>query len=201
MIALVHPEPTSIAALWAIALGFALLSGAVLLARGRTRVSEPDKGGRRDGRSAAGVAIQAAGFAAVGFGPVAVTLDPTTPRALGEAGAVLALMLFTIALFFAASRAMGRNWSIIARTRGDHELVTGGPFAVIRHPIYTGLFAILIAMALAFGHWHGLILGIPLYGLGTWMRVRREEALLRARFGAAYDAYAARVKRFLPGLI
>lgn len=128
-------------------------------------------------------------------------LDPATPLAIGEAAAVLGLMALAIALFVGATRAMGRNWAIVARTRGDHELVTWGPFARIRNPIYTGLFAFLLAMALAFGHWRGLVLGVPLYWIGTWMRVRREEALLRAQFGVAYDAYAARVKRFVPGLV
>jgi protein-S-isoprenylcysteine O-methyltransferase Ste14 len=96
---------------------------------------------------------------------------------------------------------MGRNWSLEARTREDHELIVSGPFALIRHPIYTGMFAFLLAMAIAFGHWRGLILGVPLFWIGTMMRVTREEKLLRAQFGTSYDAYAARVKRFVPGLI
>ena len=46
-----------------------------------------------------------------------------------------------------------------------------------------------------------LILGVPLYWIGTVLRIVEEEKLLRAQFGEAYDAYAARVKRFLPGII
>jgi protein-S-isoprenylcysteine O-methyltransferase Ste14 len=130
-----------------------------------------------------------------------IAVDPSRARVLTGTIAVALLVLLTIGLFFAASRAMGRNWSIVARTREDHDLVTWGPFALIRHPIYTALFAWMIAMAIAFGHWRGLILGVPLYWIGTWMRVSKEETLLRAQFGAAYDAYAARVKRFVPGLI
>ncbi|RYY33410.1 MAG: isoprenylcysteine carboxylmethyltransferase family protein, partial [Sphingomonadales bacterium] len=85
----------------------------------------------------------------------------------------------------------------------DDEILDGHhrAFAAIRHPIYTGLFAFMLAMAVAFGHWRGLILGVPLYWIGTWMRVSIEERLLRDQFGAAYDAYASRVKRFVPGLI
>jgi protein-S-isoprenylcysteine O-methyltransferase Ste14 len=56
-------------------------------------------------------------------------------------------------------------------------------------------------MALAFGHWRGLAIGVPLYWIGTAIRVREEEKLLRAQFGQAYETYAARVKRFVPGLI
>lgn len=200
MIELVHPEPTSQTALLAMALGFAAFLLALGAARTRkhnsTRVAET-----RSSTSVYGVLVQMLGFMAVGIGPVTATLDPGSTLAISEAGLVLILMALTVSLFFTASRAMGKNWSIVARTREDHQLVTWGPFAAIRHPIYTGLFAFMLAMALAFGHWRGLILGVPLYWIGTWMRVSIEERLLRDQFGAAYDAYASRVKRFVPGLI
>ena len=44
------------------------------------------------------------------------------------------------------------------------------------------------------------LIGVPLFALGTWIRVAEEERLLRRHFGEAYDAYAARVPRFVPGL-
>ena len=200
MLDLVDPQPTSRLALAAIALAFIVFLVALGLAR-----REKDQGKRvaevRSSTSIVGVLVQMLAFATVGFGPMVPSLPSISPAAIGEAAAVLALMGLTIGLFFAASRAMGANWSIVARTREDHELVTWGPFAVIRHPIYTGLFAAMLAMAVAFGHWRALIVGVPLYWIGTWLRVAQEEKLLRAQFGAAYDAYAARVKRFVPGLL
>jgi protein-S-isoprenylcysteine O-methyltransferase Ste14 len=96
---------------------------------------------------------------------------------------------------------MGRNWAVVAQTRSDHALVTSGPFAWVRNPIYLAIFTMQLAFAVAFGHWRALIVGVPLYWLGTWLRVAQEEKLLRAQFGEAYDAYARRVKRFIPGLI
>ena len=42
--------------------------------------------------------------------------------------------------------------------------------------------------------------GVPIYALATWFRIRHEERLLREQFGADYDAYATRVKRFVPGV-
>jgi protein-S-isoprenylcysteine O-methyltransferase Ste14 len=95
---------------------------------------------------------------------------------------------------------MGRNWSVVARTRSDHELVTTGPFAWLRHPIYTALALLLIALSIAYGNAARLILALPIYALGTWLRIAEEERLLRDAFGAAYDAYAARVRRFVPGV-
>ncbi len=200
MLHLVHPEPTSQASLGVMAACFIIFGGALLLARARSDKA-PKVAEKKSGSSMAGVFIQMLGFIAVGIGPIQASLTPTSPAALSEAVGVAALMLTAITLFFSASRAMGKNWSIVARTREDHQLVTWGPFAAIRHPIYTGLFAYMLALALAFGHWRGLIVGVPLYWLGTWMRVQREEKLLRDQFGAAYDAYAARVKRFVPGVI
>ncbi len=109
-------------------------------------------------------------------------------------------MAGAVLLFAAATAEMGRNWSLIARTRKDHELVTSGPFAHVRHPIYTAMSLFLLSLALSFGHERSLIWGLPLFAGGTWLRVREEERLLRASFGSAYDDYAAHVKRFLPGI-
>lgn len=200
MLHLIAPQPVSQLGLTVMALGFFAFLAALILTRVRSargeRVAE-----KTSQRSMIGVGVQMLGFVLVGAGPIMATLDPDSRLAWIEAGAVLALMALTVGLFVAAARAMGRNWSIVARTREDHELVTSGPFALIRHPIYTALFAFMLALALAFGHWRGLILGVPLYWFGTWQRIAEEERLLRAQFGAAYDGYAARVKRFVPGVI
>jgi len=60
---------------------------------------------------------------------------------------------------------------------------------------------LLLALAVGLGAEWRLIVALPLYALGTWLRVAEEEKLLRTAFGADYDAYAARVKRFVPGLL
>jgi len=165
-------------------------------------------GGRRDEAGATrsrlsvlGIAIQVLSFFAVGFGEITFRYASTSPEAIEQAGITLLLVAITCGLFAASKRALGRNWSLVARMRADHELVTWGPFAYVRHPIYSALFVWLIAMAVAFGHYWGLILGVPVYWIGTILRIREEERLLRAQFGADYETYAARVKRFVPGII
>lgn len=200
MLALIDPQPVGLPGLFAMLAGFVLFLALLGLARRRGTKSDRPESQTRARASWIGVAIQMIGFAVVGFGPLRV-LTTNTATTFAQAAGVFALMLFTIAMFLAASRAMGKNWAVVARTRSDHDLVTGGPFAYIRNPIYTGLFGMLLAMALGFGHWRGLILGVPLYWIGTAIRVREEEKLLRAQFGEVYDEYAARVKRFVPGLI
>jgi protein-S-isoprenylcysteine O-methyltransferase Ste14 len=78
--------------------------------------------------------------------------------------------------------------------------VRNGVFARVRHPIYLAMTLFLLALAVGLGHEANLVAAAPCFALGTWVRVREEERLLRARFGADYDSYAAAVKRFVPGL-
>lgn len=201
MLALVHQQPVGLPALIVLLGGLLLFFASVAWARRGARAGGGETAAKKSNLSRWGVFIQMLGFACAGFGPLLIALPATSPLALGEAAAVAALMLLALGLFTAAARAMGANWSIVARMREGHELVTAGVFAHLRHPIYTAMGAFLIAMAIAFGHEFGLILAIPLFGLGTFIRIREEEKLLRGEFGAAYDDYAARVKRFLPGVI
>ena len=189
--------PVGLPGLAALALGFLAFIIAVIAARmGR---GAPDEGRqRRSARSIVGILIQGSAFFITAFGNGGAMLDPLSPLALGEAAVIALLMAGSVALFVWATRTMGRNWSIVARTRSDHELVTTGPFAYVRHPIYSAMALLLLAMAIGLGNEWRLIVTLPLYALGTWLRIIEEEQLLRANFGEAYDDYAARVPRFVP---
>jgi len=184
----------------AIMLGFLLFFIALMAARRRAATGGAASISQKASITWLWIAVQGFGIATVGFGPILVTLDPMSAKAIVEASVVLVLMLGAVGLFDASSRAMGRNWALVARTRSDHTLVETGPFAWMRNPIYVALTLFMIAMAIAFGHTRNLIVGAPIYLLGTWMRVAHEERLLRTQFGAAYEDYAARVKRFVPGV-
>ena len=201
MLMMIPHTPIGIPGLIAFMAGFVIFLATLLAARMRGRTQSPDKGGRRDNSSILWIILQGIGIGIVGFGPIAFRNGPTTIDQLISAAIVLGLMLTAVGLFDWSSRAMGRNWALVARTRGDATLVTSGPFAYIRNPIYVALGLFMIAMAVAYGHAASLIVAVPVFMLGTWLRVAREEMILRAEFGAAYDAYAARVKRFVPGII
>lgn len=192
--------PVSAGGLAALGLGIVLFLFALASARARSRSAPPDQGGRRASASRTWIVVQGVGIGIAGFGPINATLDPLSPPALAQALAVLVLMLSAVALFDWSSRTMGKNWSLVARTRHDATLVTSGPFAYVRHPIYVALGFFMVAMAIAYGHAWNLVVAVPIYALGTGMRIRYEEDLLRQEFGPAYDAYAARVKRFVPGI-
>ncbi|MGN6820015.1 MAG: methyltransferase family protein [Sphingomonas sp.] len=184
----------------AIMLGFLLFFIALIAARRRVARAGTVPTSQSASITWLWIAVQGLGIAMVGFGPILVALDPMSAKAIVEGVVILALMLGAVGLFDASSRAMGKNWALVARTRSDHTLVQSGPFAWVRNPIYVALTLFMIAMAIAFGHTRNLIVAAPIYLLGTWMRVSNEERLLRKQFGAAYDDYAARVKRFVPGI-
>ncbi|MHA6720220.1 methyltransferase family protein [Sphingomonas sp. RS6] len=199
---IVAPVPIGVPGLMALAAGLILFAGAVLFARWRYRASGASRRyAARSQTSLTGVIVQALAFLAVAIGPIRPILLPASAPAVGIAVTIGILCGVAIGMFLSATAAMQQQWSVVARTRHDHVLVTWGPFATLRHPIYTGLFLLVIAVAIAFGHWRGLVLAVPLYWAGTWLRVREEERLLRERFGAEYEGYAARVKRFVPRLL
>lgn len=154
----------------------------------------------RAGMSVLGIGLQVLGFAGTGLGSIRVVLPPASFASLAEAGLVAVLMASAVLIFEAAANELGRNWSLVARTLKDHQLVTSGAFAYLRHPIYTAMALFLLGLAVSFGHEKSLIWGLPPFAVGTWIRVREEERLLKASFGSAYDNYATRVKRFVPGL-
>lgn len=197
MNALFAPAPVGLPGLAAFTVGAFAFVLAVLVAR-RRRTDEV--GATRSPGSLIGIVTQGVGFGIAAFGAQRVTLDPLSAVALGEAATVALLMAGAVVLFAWASRTMGRNWSIVARTRADHQLVQEGPFRSMRHPIYTGMFLFLIALAIAFGHASHLLFAVPVFALGTWLRIRIEEAMLREMFPDSYATYAAGVKRFVPGV-
>lgn len=182
----------------------AFIVGAILFVSAliRQRLSMPrggEAGAAKSPASLAGIALQSSGFILVS-GPMRTGVSLTgwaAPRTL----AVALCMLGAAALFHWAARTMGHNWSLVARVRDDHELVMNGPFAWVRHPIYVAMALFLIGWALTGGREYYLLIAMPVFLAGTLIRTSQEEALLRRQFGARYDDYAARVKRFIPGLI
>ena len=78
-----------------------------------------------------------------------------------------------------------------------HKLVTGGPYALLRHPDYSAILALWLGAALGTLN-RGLLLLFPLAVLGFWMEARLEEQLLESKFGESYRMYARRRGRFIP---
>lgn len=102
-------------------------------------------------------------------------------------------------LFFSAARALGRHMTPEIQVHEGHELVQGGPYRRIRHPVYTAIITLAIGQTLFFLSPLIAVLAVLLAVLANY-RAGLEENLLRSpeAFGAAYDAYIARTGRFLP---
>lgn len=97
-----------------------------------------------------------------------------------------------------AIRALGKQWALVAQVMEGHELVAHGPYAVVRNPIYLAMFGMAIATGLAVSRWQALVAGTILFLIGTEIRIRAEEKLLRGAFGAKFEEYARRVPGFFP---
>jgi len=95
---------------------------------------------------------------------------------------------------------LGRMWSSSVTRKADHRIVDTGPYALVRHPIYTGMLTAAAALGVAEGTPAGLV-GFGLMVLGFWVKARLEERFLRSELGPeAYDAYAQRTGMLFPGL-
>jgi protein-S-isoprenylcysteine O-methyltransferase Ste14 len=121
-------------------------------------------------------------------------LDVLRSVPLAIAGAVITAA--GAILSFTARAAIGRNWGTPGTQRTDTELVTSGPYRLVRHPIYSGVLLMLIGTALAM---------IPLWWLvaaaaGVYFlySARAEERFMTERFPDQYPAYRSRTKMLLP---
>lgn len=133
---------------------------------------------------------------------VVIALRPGPEIALPESMRWLGLALIVAGVAFAlwAIAALGRHYDLVLEIHADHELVRLGPYRFVRHPVYTGLALHFAGACLATGNLL-FIAGTVLVSYPAFVgRARAEEALLRDRFGAAYDAYASEVGMFVPRL-
>ena len=135
-------------------------------------------------------------LAAYGFNPpwlraLAFAL-PAWLRWLGLVAGVLG-----VGLLGWAEAALGRHWSAQLQLRKGHQLVTSGPYARLRHPLYTALFGYGIGLALVSASWPIVALA-ALVVWGLILRVPKEEEMLVEEFGDAYRDYMKRTGRFWP---
>jgi protein-S-isoprenylcysteine O-methyltransferase Ste14 len=95
---------------------------------------------------------------------------------------------------------LGRNCSRSVTIRQGHELITTGPYAVVRHPIYTGILTGLLGMAIAISEVRGFIVFVLSF-LVYWIKLRMEEQWMRSQFGEAYATYAHQTAALVPYLL
>jgi protein-S-isoprenylcysteine O-methyltransferase Ste14 len=94
---------------------------------------------------------------------------------------------------------LGSNWSRSVTIKQGHELITTGPYAVVRHPIYTGILTGFLGMAIAISQVRGFIVFILIF-LAFWIKLRMEEQWMRSQFGETYATYAHQTAALVPYL-
>lgn len=160
---------------------------------------------RRSARSADGGTLRLIWISIAVGSTLAILLPRWLPGGdftLGRAGRTAMLGLFAggIALRWWAIVALGRFFTVDVAIHDDHELVRRGPFALVRHPSYSGALLALVALSLTFENVASVAgLVVPVTAALVY-RIRVEERALAAAFGERWIAYCATTKRLIPGV-
>lgn len=165
-------------------------------------VVTPDR--KRAPASIVGIVLQGLGYALVWSVRRPLMTLPFSfsgVAAMVWAALTISIAVVSVWLTVAAVRTLGKEWSLTARLVEGHRLVRIGPYRLVRHPIYTGMLGMLVATGSALSVWWVLIVALVVFLVGTAVRVKFEERLLREAFGAEYDEYARRVPAIIPFLI
>lgn len=181
------PARLIIISCWIIFIGFWAVTAAVT-----KDVAERESGASRLGYALlmmAGVALLFRGFGRAGHHVV------PAETALAWIGAPLTILGLVLALW--ARVTLGRNWSGAVVIKRDHELIMRGPYAILRHPIYTAILLMFVGTLLAVGTIEAFV-GFLLIATGLWIKMGREERLMMRQFPDDYPAYRQRVKRLIP---
>ncbi len=128
------------------------------------------------------------------FGTVAIRRRAAS-GALGVAICALGLL---VSIW--SRRALGDEWSRDVELKQGHKLVEGGPYAFARHPIYTGHLLMGLGTAIGSGQLIAFV-GLALFFVGFWIKLRQEEKLLVRSFPEEYPAYRARVRALIPHVL
>jgi protein-S-isoprenylcysteine O-methyltransferase Ste14 len=126
----------------------------------------------------------------------AFLLPARGPLTMFESVASAALILTGNLLSVMVIRRLGRSFSIMAEARA---LVTDGPYALVRHPLYLVEETAVVGVFIQFATWPAVVLFVMHFAFQL-QRMRNEERVLMQAFPREYRAYAARTARFIPGI-
>jgi protein-S-isoprenylcysteine O-methyltransferase Ste14 len=146
------------------------------------------------------VAILAGAVLATPWAARTLQMIPLWHVGLYGAYALAALTLAGLLFTWWARIHLGRLWSGTITRKQDHRVIDTGPYALVRHPIYTGLIVALFATAIAQAT-PSVLAGAALLAIGFTLKARAEERFLMAELGAdAYGDYRRRVPMLIPGI-
>jgi protein-S-isoprenylcysteine O-methyltransferase Ste14 len=157
---------------------------------------------RRSPSDIAGLAAALLGLAIVPGFYVATGIPKTADYPASACAIALGSIVFATALwvFRRSHKELGRNWSITLEIRERHKLVCTGPYAVIRHPMYTSFMLMGLGQAFLLSNWVAGAAGLIGFAVLFFLRVNKEERMMLENFGPEYRAYMERTKRIIPYL-
>jgi protein-S-isoprenylcysteine O-methyltransferase Ste14 len=112
---------------------------------------------------------------------------------------ILFLLLASL-LSWTGALALGRQLRLDAGLNSDHQLVTSGPYRIVRHPIYASMLCVICGTGFMITPLPLLTLSVLVFIAGTEIRVRIEDKLLASRFGAGFLDYQRNVPAYIPFL-
>lgn len=114
----------------------------------------------------------------------------------------LGTLMFALSLWlFRRTHAdLGRNWSVTLEIKDNHNLITGGVYRYVRHPMYSAFFLWALAQLILIPNWVAGPAGLVGFGILYAFRIGREEQMMLDTFGDQYRAYSARTARLVPGI-
>lgn len=108
-----------------------------------------------------------------------------------------AIVLAGLVVTLWARAVLGENWSASPAIKEKHELIERGPYAYVRHPIYSGVLLMALGTTILYGRVGGFAVLVALF-IGLWFKALPEERLLTQHFPEAYSKYKTRVKALIP---
>jgi protein-S-isoprenylcysteine O-methyltransferase Ste14 len=192
----IHTDAIGLTALILVVAGWIFFAAIFLLRKRPSEVAES----KRAPLATVGIVLQSLSFVLVTNLRRAFWW-PFAPSLFGEVAlAALAVLLTWLSAWFClrAVQTLGKQWTFAARVITGHELITEGPYSVVRHPIYLGLFGLMLGTGLVLATWWALVSAVVIYLVGNRIRIRAEEQLLKETFGRQFQEYASRVPAFLP---
>jgi len=153
----------------------------------------PAPGAKLDRRARWGVLLEALAYSMLWWG----NFWTRSPQPWRTAISIFFFLLGGL-LSWTSARALGRQWRVDAGLNPDHQLVRSGAYRVVRHPIYTSMFCVLLGTGFMITPLPIFLVSILVFIVGTEIRVRIEDTLLASRFGDEFRNYQRAVSAYIP---
>ena len=131
----------------------------------KSHAKADEAGAKYEPESKWGIALQSVAFAAIWLTPRHNwwALPPSQAGEIAVAAVAVVLAYSSALLSLRAVQTLGKQWTYQARVLKDHDLITRGPYSLVRNPIYLGMFGMILSTGLVFSHWWLALIAIVFF--------------------------------------